>query len=155
MKQLIFSALVISCLLQTPVQVAHAQEVTDEPEVSERAPLERFRSRRGPGGEGRRAERIGKMGKFLRFMREFYGSVSEPHGAASVAAVSIREHYARKGTPEEAIPVLEKHLAATKEQKMRNVLLFTIRQIHEKAGNTDKLFELDQQILTENVDAVN
>ena len=114
---------------------------------------------RGEDGEredqGRFGEsgRVGKMGRFLKFMNNFTTSVQDPYQAAGLAALGIKEHYRRAGQEADAVPVLEEMLKGVEEQKMRNVILFTIRQIFEEGKQPEKALELSKQIMRENIQA--
>ena len=101
-------------------------------------------------GHGRFGKAM-RMGGFLRFMQDFNTAVQDPYQAVGFAAVGIREQYKRAGKPQDAIPVLEEFLGKTKDQKSRNILLFTLRQIHEESKDTDKVLAVSKQILQENL----
>lgn len=116
------------------------------------------RDRRMPGspemGENAgdwKAHRLGRMGAFLRVVQEFQDAVQKPEQAAGLAAMGIKDGYKRLGKPLEAVPVIDEALKSAKDQKMRNILLFALRQIYEENKNEEKFLEVNKQILRENL----
>lgn len=115
--------------------------------------MREFKERRGEA-----QERFGMLKgreRFLKFSKEYYDTVRDPHAAIGFAALGIREKFRREGKPEAAVPELQKLLEGAKDQGARNVLLFTIRQIHESSKNTEAFTKVNDQILRENLAAVN
>lgn len=102
------------------------------------------------GRHGRHEGHLGRMGRFLGFMKGYIETVQDSTQATGLAALGIKDHYKRLGRPADAIPFFEEQLAKTKDQKTRNVLLFSIRQVYEETKNDEKLLELNKQILREN-----
>lgn len=104
------------------------------------------------GRHGRtKRDKMKRVGGFLDFMNRFYGSVQDPYQATGFAALSVREHFKRQGKPLEAVAPIEKMLASTKDQRMRNVLLFTLRQVYEEAKQEEQFIALNEQIMRENI----
>ena len=110
----------------------------------------------GPGGQGGGdgMGRMGRAGRFLGFVSEFNKQVQDPVQSVGLAAVGVKEYYRREGKPEDAVPVLEEMLKSAKDQRVRNVLLFAMRQIYEETKSGTKMLELSKQIMRENIAAV-
>ena len=102
-------------------------------------------------GGPREGGRMGRAGRFLGFVSEFNKQVQDPVQSVGLAAVGVKDYYRREGKPEEAIPVLEEMLKSAKDQGVRNVLLFAMRQIYDEAKNGEKMLELSKQIMRENI----
>lgn len=104
--------------------------------------------------KGKGQGQLGRLQNFLRFVHNYIGVVQDPYQAVGFAALGIKELYKRKGEPEQAIPELEELLEGVKDQKMRNVILFIIRQIHEERKAKDKYLALNKLIIKENIKSV-
>ena len=65
--------------------------------------------------------------------------------------MGIKNHYKKNGKPTDAIPQYEALLKNAKDQKMRNILLFAIRQVYGETKDTEKVLAVNKQILSENV----
>lgn len=100
-----------------------------------------------------REGRMRRMGNFISFMSTFLGTVKDTHQAAGLAALSIKDSYKKQGKPLEAVKVIEDAIGSTRDQAMRNVLLFTLRQIYEENNQQAKVLEVSERILKENVAA--
>jgi len=105
--------------------------------------------REGPGNKGA-GRRLMKMKRFLNFVSELHTSVSDPTGAAGFAALGIKDYHKRTGQVQNAVPEIEEALKATKKQETRNVLLFTLRQIHEESKDHAAVYEINKRLLKEN-----
>lgn len=92
--------------------------------------------------------------RFLKFSKEYYEAVRDPHAAIGFAVLGIKERHRRAGAPAGAIPELEALLQGVKDQGARNIVLFTIRQIHEAAKDDKQYAAVNDQILKENLAAV-
>lgn len=106
----------------------------------------------GPGSEGE--NRVGRMGNFLNFVNTLHGSVKDPHQAIGLAVLSIKDAYRKQGKPEGAVESLEKILSSAKDQQVRNIVLFNMRQIFEETRNTERVLKLNRQIIDENMAAI-
>ena len=106
------------------------------------------------GGRGERGHRGGpeKAGKFA-FINEYIGAVQDPYKATGMAVMGIKHYYKRSGDVSKAVPEIEQQLAQTKDPKMRNILLFALRQIYEESQNDEKFLEINRKILKENTEA--
>lgn len=131
-------------------------------ESSPQPPPSKSESAEAPQRGGKREHRAGehrpdrphRLGRFLKFMQEYTRSVQDPYQAASLAALGIVQHYKAEGTPEKAATEIEPMVAKARDQRMRNVLLYALRQIYEQSGQTEKFLEVNRQILQENVTGV-
>jgi hypothetical protein len=103
----------------------------------------------GPGE--RRGERIGR---YLETVRNYQAAVQDPYQAVGLAVLGLKDAYRRGGNAAEAIKDMEEFLKTTKDQKMRNIFLFTIRQIYEEQHNLTKFAETNKQIIRENLTAI-
>ncbi|MFN8392230.1 MAG: hypothetical protein U0136_18200 [Bdellovibrionota bacterium] len=129
---------------------------------------ERFRDGRGFGGPGRPGGPDGPEGddrqgdgrrpgpriaRYLEAVQNYQTAVQDPHQAVGLAVLGLKDSYRKQGNPEGAVKELEELLGTTKDQKMRNIFLFAIRQIYEEAHNSDKLSEVNKRIIKENLAA--
>ena len=133
---------------------------TEDRQDQENGPRKQMRRRMmerardgGPGDQDGREGKMKRLGNFISFMSTFLASVKDPHQAAGLAALSIKDVYKKQGKPLEAVKILEDAIGSSKDQAMRNVLLFSLRQIYEENNQTDKVLEVSQRILKENVAA--
>ncbi len=110
--------------------------------------------RGGERGGDEQGGRTGRAGRWLGFVGEFNRQAQDPVQAIGLAAVGVKEYYRRQGKPEEALPVLDEFLKSAKDQKVRNVLLFAVRQIYDEQKNGAKVLELSRQIMQENIAAI-
>lgn len=114
----------------------------------------------GKAGGPRAQKMRRKMGmlkgraQFLKFSKDYYESVRDPHAAIGFAVLGILQKHRRSKTPNDAIVELEKILASTKDQGARNIVLFSIRQVYERTKDMDNYSKINDQILTENLKAV-
>ena len=114
-------------------------------------------ARRGenrPGMDKRQGVLAAKA-RFLKFSSELTDTVKDPYQSIGFAALAIKEYYSRRGESEKAVAELEEILAKTKDQKARNILLFVIRQVHERDRNPDNFLKVNQRIIDENISKVN
>ncbi len=95
--------------------------------------------------------RGGRLGKYLGFVSSYISSVQDPYQATGLALMGIKEYYRKNGKPADALPQYEALLKSAKDQKMRNILLFAIRQVYEETKDSEKLLAINKQILSENV----
>ncbi len=100
----------------------------------------------GPRGMGQ-----GRLGRYLDVVQSYQTAVQDEHQAVGLAALGIKDHYRRSGKPLDAVRELDEVLKTTTDQKMRNILLFTIRQIYEEQKAGDKFMEVSRQIIRENL----
>ncbi len=107
----------------------------------------------GPEKDGH-GGRAGRMGHFLKFMSKYHESVKDPYQAIGLAILGIKETYRKQGKPLDAIPELEKLLTQAKDQRVRNLILFSMRQVYEEANNSAKVLELSSRIIQENLVAL-
>ena len=117
-----------------------------------RADQEQSDDRRGPE-RAMRDERFQRMGKFFGVVNEFQGAVGQPGGAVSLALMGIKQYYKKNGKPEEAISFFEDTLKGVQDRKMRNIILFTIRQLYEEQKDAEKFLAINKRILQENIQA--
>ena len=103
-----------------------------------------FGQRGGPGG-GR------LMGRYLDVVQSFLTAVQDQHEAVGLAVLGIKESYKRAGKPTQAVKELEEFLKSAKDQKMRNILLFGMRQVYEEERDSDKVVEVNKRIMGENL----
>ena len=113
----------------------------------------RQQNKRGGRG-GPAANRMKRLSGFLGFMEKYIDNVQDPRKAAGIALFALKEHYARAGKPDEAIKEFQSILQRTKDPKMRNIILFTLRQVYEQKKDREKLLALNRQILEENLAAI-
>lgn len=120
-----------------------------------RRQLERREERRkGAGAANRPGAGDGhgrRLANIVNIIATYHEAVRDPHQAAGLAALSIKDAYKKQGKPLDAIPVLEEALGSAKDQQMRNIIMFNIRQVYEEAGQNDKVLEVSKKILKENV----
>jgi hypothetical protein len=107
--------------------------------------------RDGPGGG---PEHFQRMGKFLHLVEQYQGAVQDPYRAVGLAVLGIKQHYKKTGKPLEAVTQFEESLKGVKDQKMRNIFLFAIKQTYEETKDQDKLLAINKQIVEENLRAV-
>ncbi len=107
----------------------------------------------GGNGPGGRMGGAGRLGRALDFIQSFHTSVQDPHQAIGLATLGIKQHYQRIGKPLEAVKELDELLKNAKDQKTRNILLFTTRQIYEEERDNDKFLAISRQIVKENLEA--
>lgn len=115
---------------------------------------ERMRKWLEERGGDEQTGKMGRAGRFLGFVSEFNKQVQDPVQSVGLAAVGVKEFYRREGKPEDAVPVIDEMLKMAKDQRVRNVLLFTMRQIYDEQKNGAKMLELSKQIMRENIAAV-
>ena len=109
--------------------------------------------RREGRGEGREGLGGGRIGRYLEVVQKYQTAVQDSGTAVGLAALGIKEQYRRLGKPEVAVKELEPMLQSTTDQKMRNILLFAIRQTYEESRNHEKFLEINRQIIKENLGA--
>lgn len=161
-----FSGLLLSLLLPATLPALAQPEgqppavdgLRDEPSEAGNRPRKQMKRRmmermQGgmPGEQDGREGRMKRLGNFISFMSTYLTSVKDPHQAAGLAALSIKDVYKKQGKPLEAEKVIEEAIGSTKDQSMRNVLLFSLRQIYEENNQSDKVLEVSKRILKENV----
>ena len=145
MKKTILSAILGLCLLVPGTAFAQPEHRPPHGEMSQE---------RGKGMRDRmqkRRKHLGKLRNFMHFANDYYGTVKDPAMAVGLSALSIKDAYKRKGEPLKAVQIFEEALLKTKSRKIRNVLLYSIRQVHEENKNQDKVLEISRQILEENL----
>ncbi len=120
-----------------------------------------FSGDQGPrnGGQGNfrkgRGPRAGaKLGGYLEAVQSYQKAVQDPKQAIGLAVLGIREYYRKDGKPLEAIKEIEGILQSSQDQGVRNIALFAMRQIYEEERMSEKLLEMNKQILRENLGAV-
>jgi hypothetical protein len=114
--------------------------------------LERQEGEPGQGGPGMKGGR--GPGAFLRMVQDFQQAVQDPYQAVGLAVLSIKDHYRREKKPAEAVVFFESLLKETTDQKLRNIFLFSLRQIHEEQKDPAKVLEVSKKILEENLRAI-
>jgi len=105
--------------------------------------------RYGRGAGAGRPE--GRMGQFLHLVKQYQAAVQDPYQATSLAVLGVKQHYKRINKPEEAVLFFDSQLKNIKDQKMRNVFLFAIRQTYEETRDANKLLAVNKQIIEENL----
>lgn len=147
--------------LQSKKEKMHALKEEMRSKREEMKDLARdFRDEDGSGEEGRGfgpKDRGGRgsehFGKLLGNISNFQTAVQEPAQAIGLAILGIKQYYKKSGKPEEAIKEIEELLKSCKNQKMRNIVLFNLRQIYQEQKNSEKFLEINRQIIKENLAA--
>ena len=96
-------------------------------------------------------ERPGRMGRYLDMVKNYQNAVQDPFQAIGLAVLGIKDYYKRSNNPAGAVKELEELLGTTKNQKIRNIFLFGIRQVYEESHDGDKLIEINKRIIKENM----
>lgn len=112
---------------------------------------ERWAGRDGHRTDGPGREKRGRMRRKLELTQNFVKSIEDPYQAVALAALGIRDSFKKQGSTAGAIPILEEMMSQAKDQKMRNIFLFLIRQCHQDADDEAKVLELSKQIVKENL----
>ncbi|MCB0359082.1 MAG: hypothetical protein KDD44_05590 [Bdellovibrionales bacterium] len=162
----LFSSLLVGAIPAAAVAQSESDQTPHQgPRVERDArPGERLRARRQEGETaGRHSQRdidqaggnrMGRLGRFMEFVSNYQDTVADPYQATGFALLGIQDHYRKLGKPLDAVPVLQKVLADTRDQRMRNIVLYHLRQIYERAGNDEQFLAVSQQIVNENIRAI-
>ncbi|MBP9838538.1 MAG: hypothetical protein KBC84_07465 [Proteobacteria bacterium] len=107
----------------------------------------------GTGGKPFPGSGQGVKAKMLSGLSEMIKNIQDPYQAVGIALVGIKQHHKKAGNSLEAIKEFDILLSSTKEQKMRNVILFTKRQVYVEEKKFDLVLEIDKTIIKENIAA--
>ena len=157
LKLMIFLVTIAFLFGSAGLAIAENESANEHPGHSaQEGQFKKNRKAGGPRGQKMR-KKMGMLkgrAQFLKFSKEYYESVRDPHSAIGFAVLGILQKHRRSKTPQKAIAELEKILASTKDQGARNIILFSIRQVYERTKDAENFSKTNDQILSENLKAV-
>ena len=94
------------------------------------------------------------MTVYLEFMDRWRGYTAQEDMAVLLALESIKEQHEKAGTLAEGVKTLEGLLESSKEQSVRNLLHFGLRDLYEKMNDRDNMLRHMAAVVSENESAL-
>ena len=120
-------------------------------EIKERFQGMKKRRHAKEGESGKRAKRGKRMKRFLEFVKDYTNSVQDPYQATGLAIMGMKDLYKKEGEPLKVIDELNEMLSTADDQKMRNVILFGMKQVYQENKKKKQVLKISRQIIKENI----